>query len=147
LRTIESEERRRESLRAHQGSQRAQDLGRTRDPGNQNQHESHGDANGGSRMESDRSREVLPSNRRHGIGRHDAHNTDDCDEERDDQRGNPHVPPTTSPVLPDTGANLFRTALSLGFFSGARRCEHAAHDFVVSIMAGVRATHGPSGAP
>jgi len=84
LRPIKSEQRRRESLGAHHGSQRAQDLGRTGDSGNQDQHEPHDDANGASRIESDGSREVLPSNSRQAVRRYDAHHAYDNDEESDE---------------------------------------------------------------
>ena len=103
-RAFRSEERRRESLHAHHGSQHTQSLWRTRGRGTQDHHEPHGNANSAGRIESDRRREVQPSNRRQAIRRHKAHDADDDGEESDEQRCRSHGPDQadlTSP-LPGT---------------------------------------------
>ena len=92
-RAIRPEERRRESLHAHHGSQRAQSLWRTRGRGRQDHHESHGNANSAGRIESDRRSKVLSSNRRHAVRGNDAQHADDDSNEGDEQHGNSHVPP------------------------------------------------------
>jgi hypothetical protein len=71
-RAIRPKERRRECLHAHHRAQGAQGPWRTRGRGNQDKHQPHGNPNGTGRIESDRRREVLPSNRRHTIWGNDA---------------------------------------------------------------------------
>jgi len=83
-RTIRPEERRRESLHAHHGSQRAQSLWRTRGRGTQDHHESHGNANSAGRIESNRCGKVLSSNRSHAIRGNDAQHADDDSKEGDE---------------------------------------------------------------
>lgn len=89
---LRPEERRRESLHAHHGSQRAQSLWRTRDRGIQDHHESHGNATGAGRIEPDRRGKVQSSNRRHAIWGNDAQHADDDRHEGDEQHGNSHQP-------------------------------------------------------
>ena len=83
-RVIRPHERRRESLHAHYGSQRAQSLWRTRGRGRQDHHEPHGHANSGGRIESHRRREVQPSNLGPALGRNEASYADDDGEESDE---------------------------------------------------------------
>ena len=83
-RPIRPEERCRESLHAHHGSQRAQNLWRTRRRGTQEHHESHGNANSTGRIQSDRRSKVLSSNRRHAIWGNDAQHSDDDNNEGDE---------------------------------------------------------------
>jgi hypothetical protein len=126
-RAIWSDERRPESLHAHDGSQRAQSLWRTRGWGRQDHHEPHGHANSASRIESDRRREVQPSNRRHAIGRNEAHYADDDREESDEQRCRSHVFSSggrlDSPASPVRLFFILTQAISCPLRAGERRAR------------------------
>jgi hypothetical protein len=90
LRAPNSKEWRRKSRNNHDGSQGAKCPGRTRDPCDQNQHESYGNSEHGDSIESDRGYQV-PPNRQQAAGRENPRHADDDDEESDEPCEKSHV--------------------------------------------------------